>query len=271
MTTSWKHANVNQAQEAGMDLFPRLLPGGTKDTNQMVLDAECLASYGLGMAFPSVTSVAATTTPATKSSEVIHQELAELLRPLAEEKDPAKRGAINWLAIAKLALQFILSALGCLLLCLLMSQESRADNYDAEAAVAVAKARLAVLQLHDTQKEKDNCGCAFGLPCNCSNGCLCYGCLCSDCPGDQYKSIEAKKKQVSDPPETGALPIWEEREGGWKKSRVTGEWYHPQYGFRPANYIWASQTPILQYSQPAYYMPSYQTNGGMSMACSSGK
>lgn len=127
---SWKHATIQQAQEAGFDLFPRLLPGGVKDISQELLDAECLVSYGIGVTFPSGVTSAEAGQIVSRSQIPSHNQcrdqLAQALKPFAKKKPESQTPtaaptageamegveAVDWMAILKLALQFILTYLG---------------------------------------------------------------------------------------------------------------------------------------------------------------
>jgi hypothetical protein len=104
MAISYKYATVNQAQEAGVDLFQQLT-SGNRDTDTVILDAYTLVGYGASLGFPINAKGIA---PATQDTE---RQLADHLRPLAQSGGQVAGLNLDWKSIAKLALQLLLGIL----------------------------------------------------------------------------------------------------------------------------------------------------------------
>jgi hypothetical protein len=160
MATSWNYPTVNQAEEAALDAMPKLVGGQIQQNkDQLIKDTTCIVAYGVSIGFP-VDDIELPKSKSSKSKKAkaadededadaeedventapedeVVQQFATAIQPIADHHEkldnaPAKTNAkrkaapnVDWQNIAKLALQFLLSILSCVLLFLLTVVSSR--------------------------------------------------------------------------------------------------------------------------------------------------
>ncbi len=207
---SYPYPTLQQAEEAGIDLVPQLIGQQPRNVPAMVQDCYALIGFGLSRGLPI---------PAPKLGDApdsAEPQLADALRPLCI-KEGAASLAVDWKVVLKLALQFLLQALGCILLLLALGTSTRADEHRARAQAAVAVAAAQIRLNNDCEPPCNDATCK----CTSKGDCLCgSACFCQNCEG---------KKSRTD---------WQEWHNGWWRNSVTSSWWHPHFG--------PCQTPYVQ-------------------------
>jgi hypothetical protein len=221
---SYSYPTLQQAEEAGLDLVPRLIGQQPKNVPAMVQDCYALIGYGLKIA--ALNGGLPITRP--DSDQFTDPDLAEALHPLYGAPS-ATLPPVDWKAVLKLALQFLLQVLGCVVLLLAFSASAQADEHqiNAHAAVAVALA----------QRKNDCDPPCNDYSCKCLNkgDCLCgSACFCENCAGKKPRST------------------WQEWHNGWWRDTATGWWWHAQIGYSESAYVqpWPACQPGLPAISP---------------------
>lgn len=201
---SYPYPTLQQAEEAGLNLVPQLVGQQPRDTAAIVQDCYTLVGFGLGQGLPMPHIV--------QAGGDTEAQLAAALQTINRHHAAGAALNVDWKTLARLALQFLLQVLGCMLLVLWFSSSAGAAEADAAAAVAVAQAQLALSQMQPSAKGDGGCACASGLPCTCGDQCTCA------------PTPQPAMSPWSYNPQTG---FWYNAHTGWYWHAHAGYW-HPQ-------------------------------------------